>query len=228
MSEASALPDAPDPGDLGRRVRARRLALGWSVADLAERAGMAPGYVQFLEERPSAAPTAATLARLAGAMETTVTALRGAGQERPPGSGGATARHPVLEVLDAPTCRQLLAGGGVGRVVFDGPRGAVAVPVNFVLDGDALELRTGEGDIAAAARLGGRLGFEVDRLDEALGEGWSVLVIGRADVLPAAAGGEASHQSPPAAPEPWSGGERAVAVRISLDELTGRRIRHQS
>lgn len=224
MTEATVQPGASGPGDLGRRIRARRLALGWSVGELAAAAGMAPGYLEFLEQRASAAPTAATLARLAGAMETTVTALRG-GQDGRPGAGGSALGRPVLEVLDAASCRALLAEGGVGRVVYDGARGPVAIPVNFLLDGDAVGLRTSEGPLAEAARRAGRLSFEVDHLDDVRGEGWSILVTGRAHAATTDPSAPVARPGS-TAPEPWAGGDRPIVVWIGLDEVTGRRIRH--
>ena len=68
-----------DPGDLGRRVRERRERLGLPLAELARRAGMAPGYLEYVESRPGANPGAAAIARLAAALETTSAALRGGG-----------------------------------------------------------------------------------------------------------------------------------------------------
>lgn len=224
---ANAIPDdETDPGDLGRRIRERRERLGLHVADLAARAGMAPGYLDYLERRPGANPTAAAVTRLAAALETTVAMLRGGGLERPPGAGRPSEAWPVLEVLDEDQCLRLLGPGGVGRVVFDDERGPVAFPVNFALADGHIVLRTGEGSIAAAVRSTGQLSFEVDHLDETLGEGWSVLVVGRATVEPGGAGDGSPRDGEPT-PDPWAGGDRHEIVRIVLDEVSGRRIRHR-
>jgi transcriptional regulator with XRE-family HTH domain len=208
-----------DPGDLGRRVREQRERLGLSVVDLAQRAGMAPGYLEYVEGRPSANPGPAVIARLAAALGTTTAALRGAGVSRPPGASRTSEAHPVLEHLERAECLGLLRGGGVGRVVFDEPRGPVAFPVNFALEDGELLIRTTKGSIVDAVQATGRLSFEVDHLDEVLGEGWSVLVIGRASVAPVGA--------EPVPVEPWVGGERPCLVRIRLEEVSGRRIRHE-
>ncbi|MEU0220578.1 helix-turn-helix domain-containing protein, partial [Streptomyces sp. NPDC006265] len=64
-------------GDLGRRITQRRTELGLSRQEAATRAGMAPTYLQYLEERPAADPGAGTLLRLAGALKTTVWHLTG-------------------------------------------------------------------------------------------------------------------------------------------------------
>lgn len=209
-----------DPGDLGRRVRERRERLGLPLAELARRAGMAPGYLEYVESRPAANPGAAAIARLAAALETTAASLRGGGLERPPGAGRPAEAHPVLEHLERAECLRLLRAGGVGRVVYDEARGPVAIPVNFVVADGELRVRTAEGGVVDAVRATGRLAFEVDHLDEILGEGWSVLVTGRARVVLADADEEPSV-------DPWAGGERGELIRLYLDELSGRRIRHR-
>lgn len=216
---------ANDPGDLGRRIRERREGLGLTARELAGRAGMAPGYLDYLETRSGANPSAAALTRLAAALDTTIPQLRGSGKTRPPGAGRGPGARPVLEELDEHECRDLLRPGGVGRVVFDDARGPVALPVNFGFVGDAVVVRTADGSVAGAAEHGGLVSFEVDHLDEALGEGWSVLLTGVASV-----GGEADEVAVPeraGLPEPWAGGDRPLLVRIAADELSGRRIRHR-
>jgi transcriptional regulator with XRE-family HTH domain len=69
---------APGPGDLGRRIAARRRQLGWTRAGLAARAGLSVAYLTYLETRP-AAPTMTCIIELADALETTADALLGAG-----------------------------------------------------------------------------------------------------------------------------------------------------
>src|SRR5262245_20131540 len=43
----------PGPGDLGRRIAARRQRLGWSRADLATRAGLSEAYLTYIETHPA-------------------------------------------------------------------------------------------------------------------------------------------------------------------------------
>jgi transcriptional regulator with XRE-family HTH domain len=96
--------DAPGPGDLGKRIAARRRQLGLSRAELAAIAGLSMSYLTYLETRP-AAPTMTCLIDLADALETTAGALLGAG---PANQGTATAR-PVpgdLWVADVRTGRR--------------------------------------------------------------------------------------------------------------------------
>lgn len=211
-----------DPGDLGRRIRERREQLGLSREQLAGRVGMAQGYLDYLERRPGAHPGVAAIIRLAAALDTTVASLRGGGAERPPGAQARPGGQPVLERLAPAECRRLLRPGGVGRIVVDEARGPVAVPLNYVVDGDQLVVRVGEGAVLAALRVAPRVSFEVDQLDEVLGEGWSVLVSGPPTLEPAP---DAAGAGCPL-PDPWPGDDRPQVVRIALEQLSGRRIRH--
>jgi len=67
----------PGPGDLGRRIGARREQLGWSRKQLAVRAGLSVAYLTHIETHP-AVVTMACLIGLADALGTTVAALLGA------------------------------------------------------------------------------------------------------------------------------------------------------
>jgi transcriptional regulator with XRE-family HTH domain len=91
------------PGDLGRRIAARRRQLGWTRAELAARAGLSVPYLTYLETRP-AAPTMTCLIELADALETTAEALLGA---RPgQGTAPATPAPDDLWVADVRTGRR--------------------------------------------------------------------------------------------------------------------------
>ena len=60
--------------------------------------------------------------------------------------------------------------------------------------------------------------FEVDHIDESTREGWSVLVRSGAHHIT----GDVNKN----AVESWAGGDRPLYIRISPNEITGRRIRH--
>ena len=207
-------------GDLGHRVAERRREVGLTRDDVALRAGMNSGYLDYLEHSPDAALTAGALMRLAAALETTPEFLRGGLVDRPPGPGRA-GPHPHLDVLSREECELHLAGGGVGRFVFLAPQGPVALPVNFrYLDGDVLFRTRPKGALAAAA--GTTVSVEVDRIDDAMSEGWSVLVTGRARLVDDPAELE---QAADLGIEPWPGGHREALMRIETEEISGRRIR---
>ncbi|MFJ9564515.1 pyridoxamine 5'-phosphate oxidase family protein [Streptomyces fuscichromogenes] len=179
-----------------------------------------PGAFPPAEEQP-ADPSVAALIRLAAALGTSVTALRGGGMDLPPGQGGALL-HPQLRDLDAQECRALLSTHGVGRIAvsaFDG-RPAV-VPVNYEVVDDTIVFRTAPDSVPAAAAET-EVAFEVDHVDEALSQGWSVLAVGPASVVtePETVRGLARR----AHTTPWPGGVREMWVSIRPTSLTGRRI----
>jgi transcriptional regulator with XRE-family HTH domain len=209
-------------GDLARRVRERRLELGLSYEEVAKRAGMAPGYLEYLEGTVTAL-SYGSLLRLAAALQTTPERLGGAGIDRPP----AATRSPLLDGLDEAESVRRLEGGGVGRIVFVGEEGPTALPVSFaLLDGDVVFRTSEQGAIARALEPEGvSVGFEVDHIDDALREGWSVLVHGRAERIRDDAELERARTL---GIEPWSGVDRSVYVRVTTSSITGRRIRARS
>ena len=116
----------------------------------------------------------------------------------------------------------------MGRLAYSGRYGLTVFPVNYqVLDGSIVfrtaeyspadeDLRTGipaaEYDVA----------FEIDAIDPAAREGWSVLIHGPAHHMDTLAEHDLARQS---GVEPWAGGEREHAIRITPRRITGRRIR---
>jgi nitroimidazol reductase NimA-like FMN-containing flavoprotein (pyridoxamine 5'-phosphate oxidase superfamily) len=218
--QGSPVLPAPGPGDLGRRVSGRRKDLKLSRRQLAELAGVSVPYLEYLETHP-ARPTQAALQRLAAALQTTPQTLLGAGASRPRGQAGSSGR-PVLQTLTAAECYDLLTPGGVGRVAFTTADGPVVLPVNYAMAGHTVIFRTAP-DTLLAGFLNGLAGFEVDRLDEALCQGWSVLVTGRAVRVTSEA--EIRRLEQHAGVQPWADGARDVYVRITPRKITGRRIR---
>ncbi|MCX4784741.1 MULTISPECIES: pyridoxamine 5'-phosphate oxidase family protein [unclassified Streptomyces] len=210
---------APNPGDIGRRVAMERERQGLSRAETARRARMAPEYLAYLEQHP-ADPSPASLISLADALGTTVAALRGGGIDLPPGQGQALL-HPRLQDLDPDECRARLSTHGVGRIAVSTPDGPAVFPVNYeVIDG-TIAFRTAPDSVPATAG-GTDVAFEVDNVDEAMSQGWSVLAVGPARIVtePDALRRLADH----AHTTPWAGGERNTWVSIRPTRLTGRRI----
>ena len=169
-------PSPPDPGDLSRRLAARRAELRLSLSQVAERAAVNRRYLEYLESFPGQ-PDAGTLRRLAAALRTTPGALLGGGGQAPPGRRpGPVGR---LEPLSLAECGRLLAPGGLGRLAFSTVSGLMVLPVNYLLVAGTIVLRTGTGSLIAA-HGDDPVSFETDHLDETLGCGWSVLVRGQA------------------------------------------------
>jgi nitroimidazol reductase NimA-like FMN-containing flavoprotein (pyridoxamine 5'-phosphate oxidase superfamily) len=211
---------AGEPGGLGGRVSARRKELKLSRRQLAGLAGVSVPYLEHLETHP-ARLTQEALQQLAAALQTTPETLLGAGSDQPPSQGGRSG-HPVLQTLTAAECYDLLSPGGVGRVAFTTADGPAVVPVNYAMAGQTVIFRTAP-DTLLASYLDGPAGFEVDRLDEALSQGWSVLVTGRAARVTSEADVRRLEQH--TGIRPWAGGARDVYVRIIPRKITGRRIR---
>ncbi|ANP50620.1 nitroimidazol reductase NimA-like FMN-containing flavoprotein (pyridoxamine 5'-phosphate oxidase superfamily) [Streptomyces griseochromogenes] len=207
-------------GDLGRRLAARRVKLGLTRRQAAARAGMAVTYLGYLEEHPGAAPGTSALVRLAEALETTVGELTGGTVDLPPGTGRA-GYAPQFTTLRPGECRTLLAMHGVGRLAVPTPTGPVIVPVNYSVVDGAIVFRTARG--AAPSLADGRqVAFEVDRIDDAFSQGWSVLVRGPARAVTDPQ--EQRRLTERAYSAPWAGGSRSLWVRIDAFTITGRRI----
>ncbi|MEV0966702.1 pyridoxamine 5'-phosphate oxidase family protein [Streptomyces sp. NPDC049910] len=222
---AGAVPGAPGPGGppgpggIGARLAAARERQGLTRVTVAGRAAMAPEYLAYLEERP-ADPGPGALARLAGALGTSVEALRGGGTDLPPGQGRALLR-PRLRELGTDECRARLSTHGVGRVAVTTPDGPAVVPVNYEVIDDRIAFRSAPGSVPAAA-AGTEVAFEVDHLDETASRGWSVLVVGPARHVTEP--GAVRRLAEGAHTRPWAGGEREMWVSIRPRRITGRRI----
>jgi nitroimidazol reductase NimA-like FMN-containing flavoprotein (pyridoxamine 5'-phosphate oxidase superfamily) len=133
----------------------------------------------------------------------------------------------VIEELDQDTCMQLISRGGIGRIAYASRFGLVVLPVNYGLHDGAVVFRTAEhGPLDEDLRTGiegaeYRVAFEIDDIDLAKRQGWSVLVQGPAHHL-AEAERDAAVQAGVQALAP---GERELFVRIVPSRITGRRIR---
>lgn len=125
------------------------------------------------------------------------------------------------EQLTRSECFELLAGESVGRVAFVDDCGLVVVPVNYVLDRHMVMIRTDEGAKLDVAIRGGRVAFEVDRVDAATRTGWSVLVRGEAIEVTDPHELARLRELPL---DPWAPGVKGHYLRILPATLSGRRI----
>lgn len=217
---AANTPTGPARSDLGRRLVQRRTELGLTPRETADRAGMSANYLRYVEESPTAAPGRSVLLRLAGALETTVTALTGGDADSPPGRGQA-ARRPELTELDTEECWRRLGTHGVGRVAATTAEGPMVLPVNYTVVDGAITFRTAAGSVPAQV-LGEQVAFEVDHIDETFGRGWSVLVRGRARGVTRPE--TLRRLEDRARSEPWAGGRREVWVCVDVVGISGRAI----
>jgi transcriptional regulator with XRE-family HTH domain len=210
-----------EPGDLARRITQRRQELGLTVEDFARQTGMDPGFLEYFEQHSDVELGKRTLTSVARVLQTSPTSLRGGDRHRPLGRASAIP-GAILEPLTPGQCRAHLRAGGVGRVIFSAPRGPVALPVNYRFSNDQVLFST---TVHAAQDLESQttVGFEIDRIDEAFSEGWSVLVTGCARRIddPDQLVEHAAHEV-----VPWAGGARGAVVAITAAEVTGRVIVH--
>ncbi|MBO2446367.1 pyridoxamine 5'-phosphate oxidase family protein [Actinomadura barringtoniae] len=136
--------------------------------------------------------------------------------ERPRDSALRTVRG-----LGAEECGQLLKPGGAGRVLVSTAHGRAAIPVHFVMFGDAIVFRAPEGSELASVAGAGLIGFEVERVAEADRDYWSVQVTGMAERV-----------AEPATVwllddliKPWPPGRDDVCVRIDPVHISGCHVR---
>ncbi|MFK4084822.1 helix-turn-helix domain-containing protein [Kribbella sp. NPDC020789] len=202
------------PSDVGIRIRQRRQALGLSTADVADRTGLATDRIERFETGPFSL-TGLELIRLARALDLTVREL--VGRHQPAGSATGPLA-PQLQPMRKPECVELLRAGQVGRLAYNGAEGLVVFPVNYRWIGEVIVFRTAADSSIAQYDLE-PVAFELDFVDEALHDGWSVLVNGM--VRPA----EDAEQAAAGAVDAWAGGARQACMAVEPGRITGRRIR---
>jgi len=132
----------------------------------------------------------------------------------------------IIEELDEDQCLALIAPGGVGRIAYASRFGLAVLPVNYALQDGAIVFRTAEnGPLDEDLRTGianadYRVAFEIDSIDLAGRQGWSVLIQGPAHHV-TGAGQDAVRR---AGVESWAPGDRELFVRIAPHRITGRRV----
>jgi nitroimidazol reductase NimA-like FMN-containing flavoprotein (pyridoxamine 5'-phosphate oxidase superfamily) len=128
-----------------------------------------------------------------------------------------------LELLTEEDCRRRLAEGDVGRVGITLGALPAIFPVNYRVIDDAIVFLTAPGSKLSAATEGAVVAFEVDDYDRERRAGWSVLVVGRAEVVTDL---DLTFKVLQAKLEPFADGLRANVVRIRVEFISGRRISH--
>jgi nitroimidazol reductase NimA-like FMN-containing flavoprotein (pyridoxamine 5'-phosphate oxidase superfamily) len=128
---------------------------------------------------------------------------------------------PSLDVLARDECLTLLATAPIGRIVFT-ERALPAVRlVNFVLNGDEIVIRTGEGSKLMPAVRHTVVAFEADDIDYRARTGWSVTVIGHARQVTEPA--ELAQLSG-LLPASWAPGSREHLICVDVELVSGRRL----
>ena len=137
----------------------------------------------------------------------------------------AVDRHG-LEVLPLAQCLSLLRSRPLGRLAYVDAGSPVIVPVNHLVDGHHLALRTLAGGKLDTAIMSGPVAFQVDDHDPSRGTGWSVLVKGHAELVD-----DQEHINRYAERlDTWAAVDDPDAmtwIRIVADEISGRRLRRR-
>jgi nitroimidazol reductase NimA-like FMN-containing flavoprotein (pyridoxamine 5'-phosphate oxidase superfamily) len=139
-----------------------------------------------------------------------------------------TDAQPRLTELDEAECLRLISPGGVGRLAFVGQYDLTVLPVNYrMVDGTILFRTDRDSPTDRDLRTGikhaeYKVAFEIDHLDGATREGWSVLLQGSAHHIDAE---DEQAAAEAAGVDPWAGGDKSHFIRITPVRVTGRRIR---
>jgi nitroimidazol reductase NimA-like FMN-containing flavoprotein (pyridoxamine 5'-phosphate oxidase superfamily) len=132
-----------------------------------------------------------------------------------------------IEELTEQECLTLIARGGIGRIAYAGRYGQTVLPVNYQLLDNTIVFRTGEDspleeDLQTGIRHAEfQVAFEIDEINLAEKDGWSVLIQGPAHHIDSDTERAAAHQT---GVQPWSGGAKEHYIRIVPTRITGRRI----
>ena len=132
----------------------------------------------------------------------------------------------TITELDEAECLRLIAQGGIGRIAYQSRFGPAVLPVNYKWHDGSVVFRTAEHstldeDLRTGIAGGDyKVAFEIDDLDVASRQGWSVLIQGPAHHV-SESEREAALQ---AGVEPWPAGDKELFVRIIPSRVTGRQI----
>lgn len=119
-------------------------------------------------------------------------------------------------------CLDLLASGVLGRVAISTPVGPRIVPVNYAMHDDAIVFRTSPYSELGTYGWNADVAFEIDNIDYEKHQGWSVVAIGRAEIVEDPAEVAAIRHSWD--PRPWAAGQRNLYMKVVWRDLSGRRV----
>jgi len=133
----------------------------------------------------------------------------------------------VIEELDEAESLRLISAGGIGRIAYQSRFGPAVLPVNYQWHDEAIVFRTArhsplDQDLETGIAGGDYLvAFEIDEIDTAGRQGWSVLIQGPAHHV----SDDERQSAERAGVEPWPAGDRELFIRIVPSRVTGRRIK---
>jgi uncharacterized protein len=130
-----------------------------------------------------------------------------------------------LEVLTPQDCLRLLGSVPVGRIAYTDQALPAVQPVTFLLDNNAVLVRTGAGAQLASAARNAVVAFQVDQLDPESRSGWAVMVVGYAQEITDPDEVSRIKELPLRA---WFTTERDHFIRVSIELIDGRRVRQDA
>lgn len=134
----------------------------------------------------------------------------------------------MLELLSEAEVLELLANGGLGRLVYTSRYGPAALPVTYKIHEGSIVLGTWDPVLfdedlrTGIAQAEYQVAVEADQIDVQAREGWFVLARGAAHHLDT----EAERASfTDAGLEPWVEGVPAHFIRVNPTSIWGNRVR---
>lgn len=129
----------------------------------------------------------------------------------------------MMTRLSEQECFELLRTTTVGRIGFVHEGRVLIIPVNFLVDGRDIVIRTApDGPLSTLPSSPVLVAFEIDHHDDLAASGWSVLLNGSVEAI-----SEEQLASVPGAASrlPWAEGDRSLPLRLTPDAISGRRVR---
>jgi nitroimidazol reductase NimA-like FMN-containing flavoprotein (pyridoxamine 5'-phosphate oxidase superfamily) len=123
--------------------------------------------------------------------------------------------------LPVDECLNRLASKAIGRLAVATPLGPRIYPVNYVVDGESVVFRTNPYGTLGTFGRGMDVAFEVDHIDEAVRHGWSVMLLGRGELISST---EIRELARGRGLTSWAGGDKSLYVRLVWRHMTGREV----
>lgn len=132
-------------------------------------------------------------------------------------------RSPLITSLTPDECRGLLSTQQVGRIGFVLNGQPDVLPVNYVMDGDAVVFATSPGSKLMGTTRS-TVAFEVDHVDVKSRSGWSVVIHAIAQEITDLDTSSVRQRLQSLPLSPWPGGMYHILVRIPTLTISGRRV----
>jgi nitroimidazol reductase NimA-like FMN-containing flavoprotein (pyridoxamine 5'-phosphate oxidase superfamily) len=128
---------------------------------------------------------------------------------------------PETEHLEVRECWRLLRGVSIGRLGVWTERDPGIFPINYIVDGETVVFRSGDGTKLRAALGGSPVALEADAVDTGSGIAWSVVLTGHASEMERT---EETLNTVGKLLFPWHPGQKDHFVRIVPSTVSGRRF----